>query len=60
MKLKRILENTNKLKKMNDNKKKNYKKEELAQQQNIDNLNENQRINDKIIKEENELKKEIQ
>jgi hypothetical protein len=41
MKLKRILENTNKLKKMNDNKKKNYKKEELAQQQNIDNLNEN-------------------
>ena len=45
---------------MNYNKKKNYKKEELAQQQNIDNLNENQRINDKIIKEENELKKEIQ
>ena len=30
MKHKRILENLNKLKKMNDNKKKNYKKEELA------------------------------
>jgi len=30
MKHKRILENINKLKKMNDNKKKNYKKEEIA------------------------------
>jgi hypothetical protein len=30
MKHKRILENINKLKKMNDNKKKNYKKEELS------------------------------
>ena len=30
MKMKRISENLNKLKKMNDNKKKNYKKEEIA------------------------------
>jgi len=29
MRHKRILENTNKLKKMNENKKKNYKKEEM-------------------------------
>ena len=29
MRIKRILENTNKLKKMNENKKKNYKKEEI-------------------------------
>jgi hypothetical protein len=28
--MKRIAENLNKLKKMNDNKKKNYKKEEIA------------------------------
>jgi len=30
MRMKRIAENLNKLKKMNDNKKKNYKKEEIA------------------------------
>ncbi len=30
MRMKRISENLNKLKKMNDNKKKNYKKEEIA------------------------------
>ncbi len=30
MKMKRISENLNKLKKMNDNKKKNYKKEEIS------------------------------
>ena len=59
MKHKRVLENVNKLKKMNDNKKKNYKKEEIAFQQNIDSINENQRINEKIIKEENEIKREI-
>ena len=32
MKMKRISENLNKLKKMNDNKKKNYKKEEISLQ----------------------------
>lgn len=59
MKHKRIIENTTKLKKENDKLKKNYKKEEGLAQQAFENINQNQRVMEKIQKEENDIKREI-
>ncbi len=57
---KRILENTTKLKKENEKLKKNFKKEELHCQQAFEIINQNQRVIEKIQKEESEIKREIQ